>query len=305
MSTNAIYRLSIGAVAVVMSGGLIAQSAHADTLDIDYLTSQGGNNTISNAANAQSFSPTISGQLTSVGLVLRRVLPSTPSGTRLTIAVEGADSKVPNGVRLATASVLDSLIPDGKGEVTVNFTTPTSVEAGNRYTLVLEAPAGTNYQWYFSNTLYAEEAWAYKPSGSNWGSANTDFTQAFGVYITATQPSPVADAQTSTPGAVQITLDAPAGADCIPGSVSGVAGTWVALPTTSQCRAPNIPAEAKLLGWATEADFPIDIAQRQVDNGWGAYEIFNDDGQLTGVFVPAGGYTLFSNDTNLYPIYSR
>lgn len=203
MSTSALYRLTVGAVAVVMSGGLIAQSARADTLDIDYLTSQGGNNTISNAAYAQSFSPTISGQLTSVGLVLQRVLPSPPSGTRLTIAVEGADSKVPNGVRLATASVLDSLIPDGKGEVTVNFTTPTSVEADNRYTLVLEAPAGTNYQWYFSNTLYAEEAWAYKPSGSNWGSANTDFTQAFGVYIAAAQPRPVAQAAASPAAHIQ------------------------------------------------------------------------------------------------------
>jgi hypothetical protein len=28
-----------------------------------------------------------------------------------------------------------------------------------------------------------------------------------------------------------------------------------------------------ILGWATYEEFPVDIAQRQIDNGWGAYEI--------------------------------
>jgi len=84
-------------------------------------------------------------------------------------------------------------------------------------------------------------------------------------------------------------------------------GSWIELPSASDCTIATraTGSQPTLLGWATNADFPIDIAQRQVDNGWGAYETFtNDDGQLTGVFIPAGGYTLVSNDTNLYPVFS-
>jgi hypothetical protein len=59
-----------------------------------------------------------------------------------------------------------------------------------------------------------------------------------------------------------------------------------------------------LLGWATSPNFPVEIAKRQVDNGWGAYETFNADGQLTGVFIPAGGATFLSTSGNLFPIWS-
>jgi len=104
---------------------------------------------------------------------------------------------------------------------------------------------------------------------------------------------------------VRISLTDPEGSECGAGSVSGLAGTWVQLPAPSDCLPADGSTESNLLGWATNADFSVDIAQRQVDNGWGAYETFNDDGQLTGVFIPAGGYTLVSNDTNLYPIFSN
>jgi len=203
MSSNAFRRLTIGAAAAVMSGGLITQTAQASTLDIDYLTtSKPGDNTLANsAAYAQSFSPTISGQLTSVGVVLQR---NSGSSGVLTFAVEGAASnKTPNGTRLATESVANTLIPEAKGEITVNFTTPTSVEAGNRYTLVLEPDTGANYNWYFADTLYTDEAWASKSSGSNWGAAETNSTQAFGIYITATQPTPAAEAPTSPAAHIQ------------------------------------------------------------------------------------------------------
>ena len=59
-----------------------------------------------------------------------------------------------------------------------------------------------------------------------------------------------------------------------------------------------------MLGWATSPNFPVEIAKRQVDNGWGAYETFNADGQLTGVFIPAGGATFLSTSGNLFPIWS-
>ena len=33
-------------------------------------------------------------------------------------------------------------------------------------------------------------------------------------------------------------------------------------------------AEQVYLGVATTPDFPVDLAQRPVDNGWGAYDMF-------------------------------
>jgi len=99
----------------------------------------------------------------------------------------------------------------------------------------------------------------------------------------------------------------PAGILCDFNLVEASFGSWIQLPAASDCviTPPAGDATYTLLGWATSADFSVSIAQRQVNNGWGAYETYNDDGQLTGVFIPAGGYTLVSNDTNLYPIFSN
>jgi YVTN family beta-propeller protein len=81
--------------------------------------------------------------------------------------------------------------------------------------------------------------------------------------------------------------------------------TWTELPASDACAASEDNADAVLLGWATSVSFPIDIAQRQVDNGWGAYETFDGEGRLTGVFIPAGGATLISASGTLHAIWSR
>jgi len=194
----------IGAVAAVMSGGLVVQTAQASTLDIDYLTPKGDNTTAGLSPSAtitQPFSPTISGQLTSVGVVLQRTSGS--SGV-LTIAVEGISNQLPDGTRLATESVANTLIPGAKGEITVNFTTPTSVEAGNRYTLVLEADSSSRYSWFYASTIYPSEPWVSRPAPTaGWGSPQTFATPAFGIYITATQPSPTTEAPTSPAAHIQ------------------------------------------------------------------------------------------------------
>jgi len=94
------------------------------------------------------------------------------------------------------------------------------------------------------------------------------------------------------------------GATCANSGVSGDFGTWITLPAANDCTPPPSKPGATLLGWATSPDFPVEIAQRQVSNGWGAYETFNADGQLTGVFIPAGGATFLSGSGNLFPIWS-
>lgn len=103
----------------------------------------------------------------------------------------------------------------------------------------------------------------------------------------------------------ELSLTTSDGTACSRSSVSGTVGTWLALPSANACTPPASKPSAKLLGWATSPGFPVAIAKRQVDNGWGAYETFNSDGQLTGVFIPAGGSTLVSAAGNLYAIWSE
>lgn len=113
-------------------------------------------------------------------------------------------------------------------------------------------------------------------------------------------------AAVSAPVEVSLSLDlAASGASCKEGSAaSGLVGTWLALPSAGDCTSKTAP-DAKLLGWATTADFPVEIAQRQVRNGWGAYEMFDNEGRMTAVFIPAGQATFVSGSNSLYPIWAR
>lgn len=109
----------------------------------------------------------------------------------------------------------------------------------------------------------------------------------------------------TTPATASLTLDrADSGARCIEGStVSGLVGQWVTLPTSSDCTSTTVP-DARLLGWATTPGFPVEIAQRQIDNGWGAYELIDDAGALRAVFIPVGGATFLSSSNTLHPIWA-
>jgi hypothetical protein len=109
----------------------------------------------------------------------------------------------------------------------------------------------------------------------------------------------------AAPQTVEISLTPGDGTTCRNSSQPGTAGTWISLPGADDCTPPASKAGATLLGWATSPNFPVAIAKRQVDNGWGAYETFNDDGQLTGVFIPAGGATFLSGSGKLYTIWSE
>jgi hypothetical protein len=113
------------------------------------------------------------------------------------------------------------------------------------------------------------------------------------------------DASSPAPQTFELSLNPQDGTSCTNSSESGTAGTWITLPGASDCTRPASKPGAILLGWATSPNFPVDIAKRQVDNGWGAYEIFNDEGQLTAVFIPAGGATLLSGPGKLYTIWSE
>lgn len=102
-----------------------------------------------------------------------------------------------------------------------------------------------------------------------------------------------------------LSFDSANGALCSTASQSGDAGSWMPLPGEESCTPPTSKPGARLLGWATSPGFPVALARRQVDNGWGTYEMLGDDGQLIAVFIPVGGSTLVSAAGNLYPIWSE
>ena len=157
------------------------------------------------------------------------------------------------------------------------------------------------------------EAWVLDTPGEN----NTDVrpqcngTEKTTLIIgTAPDPDP-GNGGSSGSGAgssaptLDLTLDpTETDATCSVAGVSGARGSWVTLEAASDCTPPPSTPDATLLGWATDPDFPVDIAQRQVDNGWGTYETYNDDGQLTSVFIPAGGAAQLTNSNTLYAIWS-
>lgn len=108
----------------------------------------------------------------------------------------------------------------------------------------------------------------------------------------------------TTPGPIfTLTITPPVGVTCRTSGESATAGSWVRLPAANDCTSPAATPNAQLLGWATNPDFPTAIAQRQITNGWGAYEIFDASGRITAVFIPAGGAILVSAPGSLFPIW--
>lgn len=81
-------------------------------------------------------------------------------------------------------------------------------------------------------------------------------------------------------------------------------GDWIKLPDAQALAAVDANSDSTILGFSTRENFPVSIAQRQIDNGWGVYELFDPTGRITAVFIPVGGSILLSGPTSLYPIRS-
>jgi len=155
--------------------------------------------------------------------------------------------------------------------------------------------------------MVVPEAFPYPPSSISWS------LLPFDPHSTATwevecipytaPPSSGGSADSDSVPTFELQLDSGVGGDCAT-SASGVVGVWVDLPNLNECTSEVGRAGRSFLGWATTPDFPVAIAQRQVDNGWGAYEIFDSTGALSGVFIPRGSATLISAPAEIYPIWS-
>lgn len=127
----------------------------------------------------------------------------------------------------------------------------------------------------------------------------------FDVSCTPAPPNPSADSSASEFPEYTLDMAVPHDSRCAASEISAVRGEWVTLPSKESCYASGDNPQLVLLGWSTLSDFATEIAQRQVDNGWGAYETFDDNGRLTGVFIPAGGATLVTAPGRLYAIWSN
>lgn len=97
---------------------------------------------------------------------------------------------------------------------------------------------------------------------------------------------------------------AASGATCTGGNPVGYSGSWLTLPSADQCTqsGPSAKPGAKLLGWATNASFPIARAQAQIDKKWGVIDEVIDGTRM--IFIPAGMATFVSGSNNLFPIWS-
>ena len=88
-------------------------------------------------------------------------------------------------------------------------------------------------------------------------------------------------------------------------SQSATLGSWKQLPASADVVGVGENAGKTFLGVATREDFPVAIAQRQVDNGWGVYEIYDADGRLESVFIPAGKSLHVTAAPRLHAIWSQ
>lgn len=122
---------------------------------------------------------------------------------------------------------------------------------------------------------------------------------SLGVRFTVNSGSAGTTSTSTSVPTFTLALDPGSGAQCEIASVSGAVGSWVSLPTAAQCTRSN----SVLLGWATTQDFPLEIAQRQVDNGWGAYQEQNASGAIMSIFIPAGRSAAIAAPDRLYAVW--
>ena len=104
-----------------------------------------------------------------------------------------------------------------------------------------------------------------------------------------------------------VSFTLPEGVTCSMSGNGANVGLWMQLPAANECSLASGSGNGnapQLLGWANAPDFPMSIAQRQIDNGWGAYEMTNTDGQVTTVFIPAGGSAQITGDARFFPVFA-
>lgn len=263
---------AIAAAAITAAVGLVAApAAHAAPPEV--VVNYDGSNT-----------PTITGNTAVSGTQVLVKNDGASSASIFVVEANGFLSTAIGGVLCqAATNVCGPLAPGGSLLLSIAANTPDNTAVG-----LYSENGGV------PNTSITNNAFTitYSSGGGGGGGGSTGSS-------TAASPAP-AD--------VHLALGADAnsvgGAVCAEGtSLVGVTGQWMTLPGQGDCTLPSTPG-AKLLGWSTSASFPVAIAQRQADHGWGTYEIAAEDGTILAVFIPAGWGTFVAGSSTLFPIWS-
>ena len=297
--------IRVSAIAVAVVIGVMNPAHAASTLDqgIAYPGNDCNTEVYSAVGLGQSFTAGLSGSLTSVELYLVDVAP-VGSEPGLTVELKSASSDLPTGSVLATATIPDSDVPSSPGLVTVTFSSPATLTAGQQYAILVTTTEGSsNYKWCGNYPASYSDGSGLDDQGG-WRVLSQDFSLRTYVDVPAA-PSNGSGSQSVAPQSVNVDIGLDTGEIPAPWSGETTIGSWFSLPASSEVSGTGDNAGKKFLGVATSEDFPVDIAQRQIDNRWGVYEIYGDDGSLKSVFIPAGYSMHITAAPRVFAIWSN
>lgn len=259
-----------------------------------------------NQTMAQPFTAGMTGALTRADI---SVAPWSSTQSNLLVEIYEMSGGVPVGSALASSAVpvadIQAMQTDRNlNTLTVNFSSPAQVSSGSQYAIVASTSAGEGYHWFMSSTDWTyENEWSLygdtRPSGVSGTSWNMFLAGAYVTWVDGSALAGSSGSGASSGGSTQWSLNFfSEGAERTLVTPAAFGG-WLALPVIEDMSRSS----KRFLGWATSPDFPVAIAQRQVDNGWGAYETFNADGNLTSVFIPARHATQVSGNSDFYAVW--
>jgi hypothetical protein len=196
------------------AGPAISQTSPGETLDANSLpkiTYVAELHTLLDSyypASAQTFTAINSGALTSAQIQMYKVLYEpceTVGDIRFQIATVDQSGLPTNNILAETTLPASAVVTEdspGVGDlVTVQFSNPAQVEAGNKYALIysLESPSGTCPEYWLpvqddvypggATASYSED-FHYPPG---WGGFSTDSDHVFAIYVTPIGPASKAD----------------------------------------------------------------------------------------------------------------
>ena len=182
-TTQANFQSGVGtSVDLTGSPGNVTLANNAAAIDQQQTTLSSFVDSITTTAwQAQTFVPAVSGKLSQVDF--QSALSSTGVSGTMLVEIRNLVSGAPGSTVLATAN-LTSVSGTTNAWYSVTFATPSTVNAGTGYALVLRASSGGPYRAVRSqNNTYASGAWySSTNSGGAWAAQNSDL--AFRTYMT-------------------------------------------------------------------------------------------------------------------------
>jgi len=313
----AVVCISLSSVVLGANNPALAAESQEAILDLTPTTTLNTEINLQTNDYGWQFAPREDAEITSITLWQR----GTPNTSSLTIRTNDNDTL---GVVIGNFTFQPSgsdTTPvasyNGNDYYAFTYTGTASVQSSDAYWMVI-SPGATRTRLVGTQSQFLQ----YAPgtpgravlTGNNFysGNTNTYFSNAVSwIYVirrTVSSPSSNGGG-VDVPVVRTVSFVLPEGMSCTSRNTLDREGGWLTLPSAGDCtwdrNATEGPGSRALLGWATTQDFPVPIAQRQVDNGWGAYELTNSDGRMTAVFIPAGGATAITADTRLFPIFSN